>query len=273
MSYLEHSQKLYFTGGSFCVNLSRDFFHNCITKEPFTHTHPRYEFHYVRKGSIRFASDVTEIVCPEGSVLIIPPHISHVIHPCVSYAETYTFLFEADIGYVTDAVKSALCPNSVLVIADTVSALTRLDRVQALLKENGATYADMIRGELTLLFAELATSVSPKVIENPKEYSENRIGQIDAYLCDNYFSPTCSCEELAGKMGLSTRQVYRMCIAYYGVPFRTMLCRMRMEIARHRLQNSDCSITELSESLGYSSPASFSAAYKKFFGHAPTSVT
>ena len=30
--------------------LSQDFFHNCLSKDPYPHSHPKYELHYILAG-------------------------------------------------------------------------------------------------------------------------------------------------------------------------------------------------------------------------------
>lgn len=81
--------------------------------------------------------------------------------------------------------------------------------------------------------------------------------------------PDCSCEALARELGLFIRQVHRVCLQAFGQPFRQLLTGMRMQIAARRLHTTDTPIGTLAEALGYASTASFSAAYKRYFGKPP----
>ncbi len=105
---------------------------------------------------------------------------------------------------------------------------------------------------------------------NAVQAEENRVMQIDSYLMEHRFAPDCSCQNLACQMHLSTRQVQRLCQQYYNAGFRQVLTSMRMEVAAHRLLNSDISVSDVAQQVGYASVASFSAAYKRHFGRAPS---
>ena len=269
MNVLNNEQKLYFQGGTFTVRLSKDFYHNCITKDPFIHSHPYYEFHYVKEGSVILSVNGEKVEYLENTILIIPPTCPHKVTANRIDAKTYTFTFYPSENYIIDNVYSAICQNSILSFSDTIEAEKKLTHIREILINNQGVYVDIIRGELTLLFAELSSTVSKATKFQLEDKDENRAGKIQAYLVENYASPTCNCEELAKIMGLSKRQVHRLCISYFSLSFREMLHRMRMEIAKYRVELGKNSIAEISEQLGYSSPASFSSTYKRFYGRSP----
>ena len=265
----ETAQKIYFSGGSFTVRLSRDFFHNCLTREPFTHTHPEYELHYIKEGDVLLMGAGEEVICKEKCILIIPPFCSHTVKPITENAVTCTLLFSPDEEYKSDVIYRAICNHMPLCIDDSFGAEKIFAHIGEVLMHERGAYIDIIRGNLTVLFAELASTVSEDEEIQPGKLDENRAGQIELYLAENYASPTCSCQELAEIMRLSPRQVHRLCTTYYGISFREMLHKRRMEIARHRLRLDTSSVTEIAEQIGYASLASFSSAYKRYYGHSP----
>ena len=57
---------------------------------------------------------------------------------------------------------------------------------------------------------------------------------------------------------------------YFDAPFRTLLSNVRMETAAYRLENTDIPVHKLATELGYASIESFSGAFKRRFGVAPT---
>ena len=269
----ETAQKIYLTGGTLTVHLSRDFFHNCLTQEPITHTHPEYELQYVKSGEVLLSSGGEAIRCKAKSILIIPPFCRHTVTRATSDAITCTLLFTPSAGYTPDAVYSAVCRSKPLCFPDSYNADARLTRIKSILFSDTPASIDIIRGELTLLFAELATEELNQTNAHTDAIDENRAARIEIYLAECYGSPDCSCRNLAGIMGLSERQVHRLCIEYYGCPFRELLHIRRMEIAKHRLGLGTNSVTEIAEQLGYASLASFSAAYKRYYGHSPNKDT
>ena len=120
------------------------------------------------------------------------------------------------------------------------------------------------------LLADLARRCGSQNNPAEPEQEENRAEIIEAYLAHHKFDPHCSCSALAKEMHLSTRQVHRLCLQYFNAPFRELLTDMRMEIAAHRLRTTDVPVSVLATQIGYASIESFSAAYKRHFGKAPS---
>ena len=54
--------------------------------------------------------------------------------------------------------------------------------------------------------------------------------------------------------------------------YRQKLCEIRMEIATNMLRNTDKTIAEIAEILGYSSSANFSTFIKNYSGKTPSQI-
>lgn len=77
-----------------------------------------------------------------------------------------------------------------------------------------------------------------------------------------------TCGELAREIGLSPRTLQRR-LTETGKTFRGLIEGVRMEEALHLLGNSQMSINEISDRLGYSEPSSFSHAARSYWGATP----
>ena len=143
-------------------------------------------------------------------------------------------------------------------------------RIRHELATGEAAYAEMIRGELLALLAAFARHCGSAVHVTDDSREDDRADAIGAYLANHRYDPSCSCVGLAHEMGLSTRQVHRLCMKYFDAPFRKLLSKVRMETAAYRLVTTDVSVRNLAVELVYASVESFSGAFKRRFGVAPT---
>jgi transcriptional regulator GlxA family with amidase domain len=78
-----------------------------------------------------------------------------------------------------------------------------------------------------------------------------------------------SLEQLANEAGLSRSVFAERFHELVGVTPIGYLTTCRMRNARELLQHNSLGIKEVAERVGYSSAASFSRAYKRFFGETP----
>ena len=266
MKQVDFTTVLNFSSGQLRVTLSRDFYHNCLTKDPFSHSHPTFELHYVVSGSCAVATQKEQLECCQGSFILLPPHCVHRLLPKGEQVQTVSLLFsvEGEGDFFGD-----LSRQQVRLIQDTFGGFDRLLAIREELQQNRPMYIEKIQGALMVLMADLFRALGQHA-NNAVQAEENRVMQIDTYLMEHRFEPDCSCQNLASQLHLSTRQVQRLCRQYYNAGFRQVLTSMRMDVAAHRLQNSDASVSDIAQQLGYASVSSFSAAYKHHFGRAPS---
>ncbi len=93
MNNIEQNIIVPFSCGNIFVVLYSDFFKNCVSKIPCSHTHSKYEFQYISRGSCVYKFSGIEAQCPEKSIVLIPPNCSHSVYPEDDNTITYTFLF------------------------------------------------------------------------------------------------------------------------------------------------------------------------------------
>lgn len=182
--------------------------------------------------------------------------------------QTISFLYAIEGGGAKDVVLP-VCTQPVL-IRDEFQGEQRLLRIRNELNDGKTAYVEMVQGELLVLLATFARYCGSALQAEEESRDDGRADTIGAYLANHRYDPDCSCAALAREMGLSTRQVHRLCMKYFDVPFRTLLSNVRMETAAYRLENTDISVRKLAAELGYASVESFSGAFRRHFGVAPT---
>ena len=84
-----------------------------------------------------------------------------------------------------------------------------------------------------------------------------------------YRHQTLTLSELAGLLNLSVRQTQRLLMNNFGKTFSQKLTEARMASACQLLADTDLSVTQISDRLGYSSIEHFSSAFRRFMGCSP----
>lgn len=88
--------------------------------------------------------------------------------------------------------------------------------------------------------------------------------------CFLYEYSTLTLEQLASRLGLGIRQTERLLKDHYGKTFLQKKTEARMSAASTLLQNSNLSITQIAEAVGYSCVEHFSASFKRFYNESAT---
>ena len=86
---------------------------------------------------------------------------------------------------------------------------------------------------------------------------------------DNIENPL-SCAQLAGGVGLSTRQLERLFRTYMGAPPTRYYMRMRLERSRFLLKQTALPIFDVALASGFISASHFSKCYREYFGASPS---
>ena len=90
---------------------------------------------------------------------------------------------------------------------------------------------------------------------------------IEEAFLNNYKSITLS--DLAAVSHISTRQLQRMIQKQYGTTFQKKRTQARISAACILLKTTSCSLSEIAEQTGYSSPEHFSYAFRQQMGCTP----
>jgi CheY-like chemotaxis protein len=98
------------------------------------------------------------------------------------------------------------------------------------------------------------------------DFMKRVLGVIDRHLGDGNFST----DWLADEVGLSRRQVERKVKDITQQTPPELVRRLRLERAAQILEARPGSIAEVAYAVGFKSPAHFSVAFRKAYGHTPT---
>ena len=102
------------------------------------------------------------------------------------------------------------------------------------------------------------------------ETDKTFITQLRKIIQDNLGDSELSVERIGDEIGLSRVQLYRKVKALTGLSPVEILRKARLTRARHLLQTSEMSVSEVAYAVGFSTPSYFSKCYKEEFDLQPT---
>ena len=163
----------------------------------------------------------------------------HVTHPDPGYRDEYERIFKAPVTFGAD--RNAMLFNQAWA-ARPVAILPR--------------YAFGVLSE----HAEALL----KSLENSKSVR----GRVESLLMPMLHTGDASMDRVAGKMGLSRQTLFRKLKAE-DVTFEKVLDELRHKLALHYLNGRKVSVNETAYLVGFSDPAAFSRAFKRWTGSSP----
>jgi AraC-like DNA-binding protein len=163
----------------------------------------------------------------------------HVTHPAPSYRAEYDRIFQVPVTFESD--RNAL-------VTDEAWFAQRVDIP--------STYATRIlKAHADTLLESLETARSTR-------------GRVENLLLPALARGGASMDQIAGELGVSRQTLFRR-LKDEGVTFREVLDELRRKMALHYLTSKKLSVKETAYRLGFSEPAAFSRAFKRWTGSSP----
>ena len=101
--------------------------------------------------------------------------------------------------------------------------------------------------------------------------SQSTSGQVKSLLMPILHTGTASVDTIATKLGMSRQTLFRKLRAE-GVTYEKVLDELRHTLALHYLSGEKVSVNETAYLVGFSEPAAFSRAFKRWTGRSPRDV-
>ncbi len=166
----------------------------------------------------------------------------HVTHPAPPHRAEYERIFEAPVVFESDR-------NGLLID-------------QTLASQNVARLPRYAFGVLTEHADELLRSL---------ESSKSVRGRVESLLMPILHTGNASMDAVAGKLGISRQTLFRKLKAE-GVTFASVLDELRHRMAADYLGARKVSVNETAYLVGFSEPAAFSRAFKRWTGASPRAM-
>jgi AraC-like DNA-binding protein len=170
------------------------------------------------------------------------PRVVHFMHKAPSYAAEFEHFFDAPVVFEADWNAMQIDPAFLMLKQPPVNRYVfgvLSERAEALLKS----------------FQETKTTR----------------GRVESIIMPILHTGQASMDLVADKLGLSRQTLYRQ-LKSEGVTFEQVLDDLRHKLALHFLAGKKVSVNETAYLLGFSDPAAFSRAFKRWTGTSPRDV-
>ena len=248
------------------------------------HWHTSIELLYVESGALQMKTPDATKVLTKGMAVFIN---SGVLHEYVSIGKESCWVFSHlfHMQFLSGAYNSVfeekyftpVCHSGGLpfwiISPDTLPQLeliTCLLKAKALMAGEPEGYEFEIRSLLStawlILFRETKELRGKLPLRSTAD--TERIKQMMDYISANYADPI-SVQDIASAAGISVRECSRCFRRSLGFPPAAYLTDYRIRMAARALNETGRTITEISESCGFSSPGYFSRVFKEVIGSSP----
>jgi AraC-like DNA-binding protein len=113
-----------------------------------------------------------------------------------------------------------------------------------------------------------APSTTETAVIQPGKLAEADFSTSLRLLLAGYLDESLTVRDCADLVGMSNRTLQRR-LAAHGVSFNELLDQIRFDTAKQLLEDKVISVTDISGELGYTDPASFTRAFRRWAGVSP----
>lgn len=251
------------------------------------HRHPVFELHYVSSGICAVKTSLGLSEATVGQAILIAPGVYHCVNQNMPNVDKMSLSFEIlqtdtphldrDSRLLLSAMNTA--PISVLDITNSAGSVPLLDVLEQIRTladhyEDELVQREQMRALAALLFLGLFQKLTyqrPQPTLEPTDSISQRDFLIDEFF-NLHFGLNDGNERLAKLLCISPRQLDRILRKSYGMSYREKLTEIRIEVSMDLLLTTEKSVAEISEMVGYSSPANFSTFIKNVTGKTPSAI-
>ena len=234
------------------------------------HLHRELELVYMLEGEVTAYADSVQTVLRAGDVFLTFPNQ---IHFYKSHTTEKYFLFIIRPDLMPEFMDTFTMAVPLSPVVKNAVSLPRVDQLFRLLLEVCSTtkeetgYSEALkRGCLLALFSELLSRMD---IEHPTFGDSGALRSIISF-CTQNFSENLSLSLLEEKLHLNKYYISHLFSGKLGLRFNDYINSLRISEACKLLTNSDLSITDISEQVGFNTLRTFNRAFSKQTGFSPT---
>ncbi len=232
------------------------------------HWHDRMELLYIRQGEMILDYGTTTLTAHAGSLVIIPPKMSH---------KGYTKTQEVDYDVLMFDVRSfynntEICKNLLPTLYDGRAKLKPITldmfTIQCFQEICNCHHKESL--EIThKIYLLLFLLLENNLLQLQERQKSTTVQEIVNYLEQN-FNQDMNSALLSNQFGYSITHLYRMFKEAIGLSPIQYLNIYRLERAFERIKHTALSIGEIAVECGFSDANYFARSFKKHFGFPPT---
>ncbi len=242
------------------------------------HNHANFEvfFNKQSKGKMLVENSVIEFA--DNSMVIIAPQVYHAYKPD-ELQTTDIVKYTLKFNYAPSKKADELFERfSFRYVENIENAFDTIESIHEAYGKDTFGVKQEIDSLFCILLIEILSEMSKDMLENERkddcakqgDYKAIEVAQIEAFFEKSY-NAFPSPADLAKHLSVSTRQLDRILKQHFSMSFSAKLVSTKTELAKDLLKSTGLSVANISAKLGYLSPASFSAVFKKQTGISPNS--
>lgn len=242
------------------------------------HTHSSFEFHFIYSGGCTVTLDDDEFEVSAGEFYLTAPGVFHEQkgsgeEEMVEYSLNCDLTLSEDIPtearYIYDIIKDSPCRP----YKDRYGVLDLFTLALQEAYYRNLGFFNHIQCLVTMLLACAARAMKGPdapayTIPVKNSRDDHRMDLIEKYIQDNLSGPI-STKEIARHLHLSEKQVYRIVSEKKGMSTKDLICSAKLSRSKALLRDTDLSIKQISDRLGFSSEYYFNQFFKREEGYPP----
>lgn len=242
------------------------------------HYHLFCECHFLRGGSYRMKTETQSELLSGDAFLVLPSRLRHSIDVILTPAQKISFYVVISENQVSEldtfpvyrqiflSDKPYLWQKPNMVFNQVISLVQEV-------RSSDPLYETKLKHHFSLALIELyeqTTEKEPETAaqEGPLRYREEVLLKIEDFMVES-FSPDATLEDLADHLCLSPRQTNRLLKQVFSSTFQEIKNQKRLESAKQMIRETELSLTEISEKLGYGSYTGFHKMFRLQTGMSP----
>ncbi len=249
---------------------------------PVPHFHSVFELQYVKSGKLIVKNNVKTVSLTGGEFILLPPNFFHRTE--TEDLERYALLFS--ISPISEGAgsfseyeyySSLLNGTDDFVVERSEELASIIDKITEIGLD--AKKAHRLKILLQMLFLTLTDMLSQK--QQSKGSSSRKAkgckssraalrGILDDYISINY-AEEGMIEKISNLLHMSRRNTTRVINDIFGASLSELIIRQRMNCALVFITESDMTLSEIADRVGYNSYSAFYKAFVKYFGASPDS--
>jgi len=259
------------------------------------HHHHLFELLYCWDGEVTQSSEDQQVTMKAGELILLKPGVKHhTFNHSTSYYSFFNVHFNIDDRELRELLtknsfelfsKERVEQSRLLKYIQEIESLLQIElqrpsginrTEQQLIMHLSGVNKLLFQNQLLMIINEVAMLLNKQLLAEDEQQTATMTSRLqvdiahemEAMLQENIFSKG-AVAHIAKTQSLSRSQCYKIFMQVYGMSPRQYLTQLKLNRAKHLLLESEMSIEDIAQQLGFSSLSHFSRQFKRWTGVSP----